>query len=251
MNQAVIFDIGQTLVEYKKPLNWSQLYRPALEQVAVDCGYDLSEKDYLCACTVLSKYNTRRHPRKYEVSSTVIFTELLREIHRPATDIERVKRSFYTYFKNDAFIFPEVEGTLKELASRGIRLGTLSDVAYGMDNEYALGDLSDILNYIEYPYTSNDSGYRKPCVEGLLLLAGTMGVDISKVIFVGDEEKDILCAKNAGAYAVLINREKTDQQYGQDAEIHSLDELLDLFGWRQRRPIDILREAGHLMRLIP
>ena len=65
-------------------------------------------------------------------------------------------------------------------------------------------------------------------------MAGKMGVDISKVIFVGDEEKDILCAKNAGAYAVLINREKTDQQYGQDAEIHSLDELLDLF-WMEAK----------------
>lgn len=235
MNQAVIFDIGQTLVEYKKPLNWSQLYRPALEQVAVDCGYDLSEKDYLCACTVLSKYNTRRHPRKYEVSSTVIFTELLREIHRPATDIERVKRSFYTYFKNDAFIFPEVEGTLKELASRGIRLGTLSDVAYGMDNEYALGDLSDILNYIEYPYTSNDSGYRKPCVEGLLLLAGKMGVDISKVIFVGDEEKDILCAKNAGAYAVLINRKRRINSMGRMLRFTHWMNCWTFFGWRQKK----------------
>lgn len=34
MFQAVVFDIGQTLVDYKKPMNWSKLYRPAFEQIA-------------------------------------------------------------------------------------------------------------------------------------------------------------------------------------------------------------------------
>lgn len=43
MIRAVIFDIGQTLVEYRKPLNWSRLYRPALEQAAGTCGDSLSE----------------------------------------------------------------------------------------------------------------------------------------------------------------------------------------------------------------
>ena len=32
--KAVIFDIGQTLVYYPIPLNWSKLYRPAFESIA-------------------------------------------------------------------------------------------------------------------------------------------------------------------------------------------------------------------------
>ena len=35
MFKAVIFDIGHTLVEYKNPMNWSLLYRPAFEQIAL------------------------------------------------------------------------------------------------------------------------------------------------------------------------------------------------------------------------
>ena len=31
--KAVVFDIGQTLVYYPFPLNWSALYRPAFEHV--------------------------------------------------------------------------------------------------------------------------------------------------------------------------------------------------------------------------
>ena len=42
----------------------------------------------------------------------------------------------------------------------------------------------------------------------------------------GDEEKDIICANNAGAYSVLINRDTIDKNYGQKQEIASLAELL-------------------------
>ena len=35
MFKAVVFDIGQTLIEYNNPLNWSKLYRPALKEAAV------------------------------------------------------------------------------------------------------------------------------------------------------------------------------------------------------------------------
>lgn len=230
MYRAIIFDIGQTLVEYNKPLNWSNLYRPALQKAALDCGYNLSEKDYSHALAVLSKYNTRINPRKYEVSSNTIFTEILNGIHRPTTDLERVKRSFYSYFRNEVSIFPEVENTLKELISSSIILGTLSDVAYGMDNEYVLADIADIQKYIAYPFTSNDTGYRKPYPDGLLFLIRKMNVAVSEVMFVGDEEKDILCAKNAGVLSVLIDRTMSGKNYGQDAEIHSLDELLKLLG---------------------
>ena len=36
MFQAVVFDIGRTLVDYRKPMNWSKLHRPAFEQIAED-----------------------------------------------------------------------------------------------------------------------------------------------------------------------------------------------------------------------
>lgn len=57
-----------------------------------------------------------------------------------------------------------------------------------------------------------------------------MQIDISDIIFVGDEEKDIICANDAGAYSVLINRENVEKNYGQKREIRSLTELLSLVG---------------------
>ena len=228
MYKAVVFDIGQTLVEYNKPLNWSKLYLPALEFVANECGYVFTEDNYKHAINILMKYNTRINPRDYEVSSNKIFIEILSEMGIALEDTEKVKACFYSYFRQDVSVFPEVEETLRKLLDRKILLGTLSDVAYGMDNVYALADIEAIRKYIEYPFTSNDVGYRKPCAKGLLFCAEKMQIDISKLVFVGDEEKDILCAKNAGAYAVLINRSNEAKKCGQDREIQSLLEVVDI-----------------------
>lgn len=99
-----------------------------------------------------------------------------------------------------------------------------------MDNQYVLDDISSLKQYINYPYTSNDVGYRKPNVECLKFVASKMNVDISEILFVGDEEKDMICANNAGAYSVLINRDGVKKDYGQKAEIQSLAELLGVVG---------------------
>ena len=226
--KAIVFDIGQTLVEYHKPLNWSKLYRPALKNVSAKCGYRFSEAQYQYGIEVLTKYNTRIHPRTYEITSDQMFAEISQGMKIPLCDLEIAKFHFYTYFRQDATVFPEVEETLKTLSDRGVLLGTLSDVAYAMDNVHALGDIASILNYIDYPLTSNDVGYRKPCAEGLWLLAGKMQVSVKEMAFVGDEEKDVLCAHNAGVYSILINRDGKEKKYGQDREIDSLDRLLEL-----------------------
>ena len=229
MFKAAVFDIGQTMVDYKKPMNWSKLYRPAFEQIAEKYHYDFSELHYQNAGDVLAKYNTRINPRDREVSSAQIFTEILRGMDINLEDIEQVKESFYAYFRQDCSLFPDVEPTLKRLSGKGIKLATLSDVAYGMDNVYALADIESVIRYIDYPFTSNDTGYRKSCTKSLEILSEKMQINISEIVFAGDEEKDMVCAKNAGAYGVLINRDEALRNYGQDWTIHTLTELLSLF----------------------
>lgn len=225
MIKAIVFDIGGTLVEYKNPSNWSELCRPAFERVADQCGYDFSEDDYSHAARVLTRYNARVHPREYEVTSNQIFSEIMSGTGLPLEDIEKVKFYFYSYFRQDAHLYGEVVETLKVLSGQGILLGTLSDVAYGMDNAYALEDISEVITYIDYPLTSNDVGWRKPRTEGLELLSEKMLLPVEEMAFVGDEEKDVMCALNAGVYPVLINRDGSVKNYGQSKEIHSLDEL--------------------------
>ena len=228
MMHAVVFDIGETLVKYDKPLNWSSLYRPALEYMVEKEKITFTEDDYQKAIAILTTYNTRINPREQEVSSNDIFLQIIKATNQNIDHIESFKNLFYSYFRNDATLFQEVETTLLELNHRGIVIGTLSDVAYGMDNKYALYDIKDIIKYIQYPFTSNDIGYRKPSAVRLYYIAKQVGADTSQIMFVGDENKDIICAKNSGAVAVLLNRSEENKDYGQDHTINSLSELLEL-----------------------
>lgn len=111
------------------------------------------------------------------------------------------------------------------------RLGTTTFsrvVSFREYSLYAMEDISEIIKYIDYPLTSNDTGFRKPCGEGLKILSDKMQIDIKEMAFVGDEEKDIMCAVNAGVYSILINRSGSIKNYGQNKEISSLGELLNI-----------------------
>lgn len=224
--KAIVFDIGQTLTYYPVPLNWSKLYRPAFGSVAEKLGIQFTEEEYTHFGEVLTKYNTRINPRDKEYSSDTIFTEILENTTVDKSLMQDIKREFYSYFRVDTNVYPEAEDALKKIKEMGILTATLSDVPYGMDNELALGDIGPLIKHIDLPYTSNDTGYRKPCKEGLLMIAYKLGIDPSEMAFVGDESKDMECARNAGVKAILINRTDEKKDFGQDIVISDLNELI-------------------------
>ncbi len=224
MIKSVVFDIGQTLVHYKNPL-WKNLYEPALKKVAGQCGYQLDENDYANAISILCEYNTRINPREKEVSSDYIWSRILNFWNKEISDLSVCKETFYSFFRNECYIYSDVFDFLPYLRSKKIMTATLSDVPYGMDNKYALEDISDIMLYIDLPFTSNDVGYRKPNIKGLQIIAKKFGVLTHEIMYIGDEEKDIVCANNAGAISVLIDRELKFHEYGQKYRISSLNEL--------------------------
>ncbi len=225
MIQAVVFDIGHTLVHYKNPLNWKSLYEPALNNVAEQCNYQLTKKNYADAICILCEYNTRINPREKEVSSDHIWGRILNSWNKEIADLPVCKEAFYSFFLNDCVIYADVLELLSFLRARNIKTATLSDVPYGLENKYALEDISSIIEFIDLPYTSNDIGYRKPNVKGLQVIAEELGVPVQEVMYVGDEEKDIICANNAGAVSVLIDRELKCFEYGQHYRVNNLNEL--------------------------
>jgi putative hydrolase of the HAD superfamily len=225
MIKAVIFDIGHTLVHYKNPLNWKSLYEPALKNVARLCDYQLTEKNYADAISILCEYNTRINPREKEVSADLIWNRILNSWGKEISDLLICKEAFYSFFRNDCFVYADVFEFLVYLRARNIKTATLSDVPYGMENKYALEDIASIIEYIDLPYTSNDIGYRKPNVKGLQTIAQELEVLVQEVMYIGDEEKDIICANNAGVVSVLIDREAKGLEYGQHYSVKDLNEL--------------------------
>ncbi len=115
---------------------------------------------------------------------------------------------------------------MEKLKQNGIKIGILTDVAYGMDNEFSLEDIAVLADFIDVSITSVDVGYRKPNSAGYLKLLDSLKVTPYEMLFIGDEEKDINGAKKLGMISALINRSKETKDFGQD---YTLDSLSGIF----------------------
>lgn len=225
--KAIGFDVGHTLIKYNNPLNWQGLYRSGLEYAAAAANITLSEDMILAAADVLLKYNTRVNYREWETTSDCIFNEILKRWGMQ-TDLYTIKSGFYSFFKADAEPYPETIDTMKKLKQYGIKIGVLTDVAYGMDNVFSLEDISVLSDFIDVAITSVDVGYRKPNSAGYLKLLDSLGVYPNDMIFIGDEEKDIIGAKKLGIVSALINRSKEIKDFGQDYTLESLSGIFSI-----------------------
>lgn len=227
--KAIGFDVGHTLIKYKNPLNWQGLYRLGLEHAAAAADITLSEDRLIVATDVLLKYNTRVNYREWETTSDCIFNEILKS-WGIQTDLYALKSGFYSFFKADAEPYPETIDTMEKLKQHGIKIGILTDVAYGMDNEFSLEDISVLSDYIDIAITSVDVGYRKPNSAGYVKLLESLEISPNDMIFIGDEEKDIIGAKKLGIVSALINRSKEIKDFGQDYTLEALCDILCILG---------------------
>ena len=95
-----------------------------------------------------------------------------------------------------------------------------------MDNEFSLEDISVLSDFIDIAITSVDVGFRKPNSAGYLKLLEALEISPNEMIFIGDEEKDIIGAKKLGIASALINRSKEIKDFGQD---YTFEFLSDIF----------------------
>ena len=231
--KAIGFDVGHTLNKYNNPLNWQGLYRSGLEHAAAAVNITLSEDMILAATDVLLKYNTRVNYREWETTSDCIFSEIS-ERWGLQTDLYTIKSGFYSFFRADAEPYPETIDTMKKLKQHGIKIGILTDVAYGMDNVFSLEDISVLSDFIDIAITSVDVGYRKPNAAGYLKLLDSLEIYPNDMIFIGDEEKDIVGAGKLGIVSALINRGKEIKDFGQDYTLESLSDIFSILDLEAR-----------------
>jgi putative hydrolase of the HAD superfamily len=228
--KAVGFDLGRTLVGYENiPLSWKSLYKEALIDTLHRCNSNVDDNKIAMGEKILLKYNTRTNYREIEISSDVIFSEILAKWEmRTEVNLDIAKEAFFSYFQRNVKLYEDTISTLKTLKERGIKVGILTDVPYGMDKKLVLTDIEKFKEYVDIVLTSVEVGYRKPNKQGFIQLSKELGVGLNEMIYVGDEEKDIIGASNLGICSILINRSNNDIEYGQKKTIKKLSDLLDI-----------------------
>jgi putative hydrolase of the HAD superfamily len=227
--KAVAFDYGNTLTLSGMPLNWKDFYREALTAALAAAGSEINPDKLATGEKILFKYNTRVNERDYEVTSDMVFTDLFQAWG--ITDISLLKPAkdtFYSFFFTKTEVYPETETVLKELKKKNIKIGVLSNTAYGADKEYLIGRTPQINQYFDACLASTEVGFRKPHVKGFRQLLQMLQVQAEDCLFVGDEPVDVIGANKAGMVSVLINRSGEKLDYGQKYTINSLTDILKL-----------------------
>jgi HAD superfamily hydrolase (TIGR01549 family) len=120
---------------------------------------------------------------------------------------------------------PLVLKTLNKLRKNGIKIGILTRNT--KDNVYAVAKKHGLFFDAA---VGREDGPVKPDAFGVIELCNTFGVLPSQTLVVGDYLFDLLCAKAAGAVAVLLTNHKNADQFSQHADftIARLEQIFDI-----------------------
>jgi len=231
--QAVGFDLGETLIEYEGvALDWQGEYPRALAAVASSWGDSLAPAQIEAGMAVLRRYNTRLAPRRHEVDCALLFAELLVALDVRTQDVSALLDpaidAFFSVFQRRARPYLDAASSLATLASADVPVGVLTDVPYAMPRRLVVADLSaaGLVELEPLLLTSVEVGRRKPDPAGFVALAECIGCSPAAMLFVGNEEKDILGAKAAGMTAALVWRSEAPiPAWGQDLSVTELEQL--------------------------
>jgi HAD superfamily hydrolase (TIGR01509 family) len=171
------------------------------------------------------------NPREREIAFTEIAAAMADELHVAApADPLAGARTFFRVFQQQLRVFPDAIPTLRALRERGQPIGVFTDVPYGMPRALVVDDVAatGLTALIDVLITSGDAGWRKPSPQSLRALADALGCEVTGLVYVGDERKDIAAALASGCRSVLLDRAGVAPAWGQHATVRNLQELLTL-----------------------
>jgi putative hydrolase of the HAD superfamily len=223
--KAIGFDLGNTLVYSEQPLNCSNNYKNALEKGFYSIKKIPTECDYNNCIKILSKYNTRINPRENEVSSDQIFSEIMEILKINLSEKELFENEFFRYFLQGNKLFDDTEEVLEDIKKHKIKTGILTDVSYGRVNGFVAEEIKPINKNMDIILSSVDIGYREPNINGYIMLAKKLETKTNEMVYMREEEKDIIGANNAGIISILINRSDKKMNYGEKYQFKNLREM--------------------------
>jgi putative hydrolase of the HAD superfamily len=226
--KVLAFDLGDTLVEYEGlPPSWEAHYPEALTRLAEFLAVNVTPAKIEAASAVLRMYNTRLNPREQEVPFSIILGEILTCLEAGSRNELNCAVAFFSIFRRRLRCFPDTVEALRTAKAKGLRIGVVTDVPYGMPNELILQDmdLAGLKGLIDDVVTSRDTGVRKPAPGGLAALASKAQCSPQDMSYIGNEKKDIQAALAFGCEAVLLDRSGANPNWRQHRTIRSLAEL--------------------------
>lgn len=169
--------------------------------IAFDIDGTLIDSKYVCLQSLQDTMEavTGVRPSKEELEFTYALTSwnALKELHVP--DIPSAQRLWdknYTKYEHSVAPFPGVPELLKELTARGCALGIITSQSR---RDYEAGFAHfPIAAHFSTLIRSDDVPEPKPSPLSLLRYMELTGCSSDELLYIGDQEADLLCARDAG-----------------------------------------------------
>ena len=120
--------------------------------------------------------------------------------------LNEVMEAFYHVLNDARRLVEGAPEMLSNLKDRGLDIGLVSDVAWGLPSDYPKGDMVyyGLDQYFDDMVFSTDVGLRKPGAKIFKVALNNLSVSASEAIFVGNSlHHDIKGAKGVGMMTVL------------------------------------------------
>ena len=227
MKRAVLFDMGNTLVEYWDRPAWRGILQEALSEV----------ERYLAQVGMLSLPPGMVEQRVQDESRSAPdhrvqplegkLTRIYGLEKAPAEVRAEACRRFMVPIFARGRLYADAIPTLRSLRERGLCTAILSNTPWGSPAALwrAEMDRLGLLREVDLLVFCDDVGWRKPAPPMFRFAMENLGVEPDECLFVGDDPRwDIAGPRALGMDAVLIDRwDKADDP--QESTIHNLGEL--------------------------
>ncbi len=108
-----------------------------------------------------------------------------------------------SYHDDMVEIYPSIQLMLQTLRDMGIKLAIVTSKKRDMALRGAT--LMNIIEYFDVVISADEVSQPKPEPDGILLATNALNLNLDEVMMVGDNEHDIMCAKNANVLSVGVS----------------------------------------------
>ena len=216
MIRAVLFDLGNTLLEYSLDGRWREFLRERLQEMHPVCDTPprpkLSAAEF--AAQVAEIIGGERARAIERSGRSWHFRRRLAEglaavgLHADGERLERLTDVFYEPIRASTQPYPDTRETLARLRSLGLRLAIITNAPWDTPARLLRGDLAHwgIADSFDAFICSGEVPWRKPNPAFMLAAAEALAAPAEECLVVGDRlEVDIAGAQAAGMRSVWIN----------------------------------------------
>jgi FMN phosphatase YigB (HAD superfamily) len=230
MTQAVLFDFGDTLVDYPLRDYQGQIayITEFFEAMAADKLISLDRFESIKELAISFNTENNDHstwPFIDRIRSDRFFGKALSE-----TSAKVIEQRLCDGVFNRAELLPDALPTLIELKNRGIKTGIVSNLPWGTCStiwsaEFARHGFGPEL--IDQVVCCVDAGYRKPHPAAIVECLNRLGCLPEHSIFVGDRCSDAQAGRAAGCRTALVKRREDSKSDYCDLMLNDLRELIN------------------------